>query len=355
MKKAKHIKFKCLGCDNLIDCTEKESKTKKYCSKKCHTKDKTGKHKVEHVQFKCLKCENIIDCTKKEAEIKKYCSVKCQIEGYRGYKVPRITIKCKNCNKEIITTKKRIEKHGRNSCSVKCRNKLLKTKYIGAGNPMYGAKHSEERIKQISENTKEMWKSKEFRDHLKSCAENFYKIKKYYYGNSQESIKKRKQSCIEHFGVDHNWKNTENKKKCDDTCLEKYGKTSLELMKEGLYKNKKNTSIEVKIHNILNNNDIEYVKQFEIKYKKTYKVFDIYIPKLNLLIEADGDYWHANPIVFKKLSKVQESNIKNDKIKNQLAKQHNFILLRFWGSEIVKKEFELTFIQILKNVQKDKN
>ena len=29
------------------------------------------------------------------------------------------------------------------------------------------------------------------------------------------------------------------------------------------------------------------------------KIFDIFIPKYNLLIEYNGDYWHANPTKYK--------------------------------------------------------
>ena len=353
MKKAKHINLKCLNCNKEINCTEKEAKTKKYCSNECRIKQ-SNKPRKKHILIYCKTCNKEISCTEKKAKTKKYCSAKCQIQGSKIQKVPRIIIKCMNCNKEIITTKNRIEKHGRNSCSVKCRNSLLKTKYLGEGNPMYGTKLSDERIKQISDTSKKIWKNQTFREHIKECAKNYYEINKYYYGNSPESNNKRKESYIKNYGVDHNWKNKENKKKCDDTCVEKYGKTSFELMKDALHKNK-NTSIETKIQNILNINNIKYIKQFEIKYKKTFKVFDFFIPELNLLIEADGDYWHANPMLYKKLTKVQESNVKNDKIKNKLAKKQNFILLRFWGSDIIKKEFESTLLQIIKNVKKDKN
>ena len=141
--------------------------------------------------------------------------------------------KCMNCNKEIITTKNRIEKHGRNSCSVKCRNSLLKTKYLGEGNPMYGTKLSDERIKQISDTSKKIWKNQTFREHIKECAKNYYEINKYYYGNSPESNNKRKESYIKNYGVDHNWKNKENKKNI---------KFSLNHFNSGVYINKINKS-----------------------------------------------------------------------------------------------------------------
>ena len=33
--------------------------------------------------------------------------------------------------------------------------------------------------------------------------------------------------------------------------------------------------------------------------KKTYQC-DIYVPSFNLIIEADGDYWHGNPQKYSK-------------------------------------------------------
>ena len=37
---------------------------------------------------------------------------------------------------------------------------------------------------------------------------------------------------------------------------------------------------------------------FEVQKVIGNKIFDFYIPKINLLVEVDGDYWHGNPRVY---------------------------------------------------------
>ena len=56
-----------------------------------------------------------------------------------------------------------------------------------------------------------------------------------------------------------------------------------------------NTSIELKIQGFLKELDIEFQPQYRIKNIKHRYFSDIYIPKMNLVIECDGDYWHDYP------------------------------------------------------------
>ena len=45
------------------------------------------------------------------------------------------------------------------------------------------------------------------------------------------------------------------------------------------------------------------LKELKVKFETQKivgnKIFDFYIPHLNLLLEVDGDYWHANPDTLK--------------------------------------------------------
>ena len=59
-----------------------------------------------------------------------------------------------------------------------------------------------------------------------------------------------------------------------------------------------------------------------------------------MLIEADGDYWHSNPNKFIELNEVQLINKTNDKFKNKLAEEKGFNLIRFWETDIKKKNFK---------------
>ena len=76
--------------------------------------------------------------------------------------------------------------------------------------------------------------------------------------------------------------------------------------------------------------------------------YDFYLPEYNLLIEADGDYWHANPNKYSTLNESQKANAKNDRFKNNLAKEKGYDLIRFWEEDIKKNCFEEVLIAKLK-------
>lgn len=71
----------------------------------------------------------------------------------------------------------------------------------------------------------------------------------------------------------------------------------------------------------------------------------------NCIIECDGDYWHANPIVYeeigKKLSEKQRMKRLDDKIKNKIANDNGYKILRFWEHDI-NNNFEYVKSEILK-------
>ena len=93
-------------------------------------------------------------------------------------------------------------------------------------------------------------------------------------------------------------------------------------------------NIERKMKKLLNELKIEYKMQYIV----CGWIFDFYLPKYNLLIECDGDYWHGNLNKYPILTKKQKLRKKIDVIKNNIAKDNNFSLLRFWGSDILNDE-----------------
>lgn len=129
-------------------------------------------------------------------------------------------------------------------------------------------------------------------------------------------------------------------------------------MREGL-KNKKTTSIEIKLGSLLLINNIKYETQYDVYYDNgKYRVYDFYLCDYNLLIEADGDYWHANPNKYKEfqlLTEVQKINIENDKFKDRLAKENGYNLIRFWETDIKKKNFKFKLFNELKKYGKKEN
>ena len=104
-------------------------------------------------------------------------------------------------------------------------------------------------------------------------------------------------------------------------------------------------------------NKLEQRKDFFYQYKVfNYKV-DFYFPKLNLGIEIDGDYWHANPAKYHETSMMHypsgdipasevwnKNKIREEKIKEQID------LVRFWESEVLTKSFEDKTFAILESI-----
>ena len=92
---------------------------------------------------------------------------------------------------------------------------------------------------------------------------------------------------------------------------------------------------------------------FELQKVVGKKIFDFYIPSKNMIVEVDGDYWHANPIIYeqKDLNKIQLRNQKNDKYKETLAKGNGFKFERVWEYDLkndYKKE-KKRFKKLLKD------
>ena len=92
----------------------------------------------------------------------------------------------------------------------------------------------------------------------------------------------------------------------------------------------KDTRAEKKVRAILELNKVEYVFQYQIQDK----VFDFYIPSMNLLIEVDGTYWHGKGLKQTQLNSMQKKHKKNDEYKNNLAKSLGYNLERIWEDEI---------------------
>lgn len=128
--------------------------------------------------------------------------------------------------------------------------------------------------------------------------------------------------------------------------FEKYGKEEADLkLLNWKQKNKipggsKNTKIELKVKDILELNDISYIHQYD-KIKSFY--VDFYLPDFNLVIEVDGDYWHANPKKYNSddLIKYPGNRVVTaqsvwDKDTNRLneIKKYGYNVCRIFGSDI---------------------
>lgn len=74
------------------------------------------------------------------------------------------------------------------------------------------------------------------------------------------------------------------------------------------------------------------------------KVYDIYIPDLNMLIEFNGDYWHCNPKKYKadyfhvKLNMTAKEIWAKDADKEKLAIENGYNFLTIWESDYKKNK-----------------
>lgn len=69
------------------------------------------------------------------------------------------------------------------------------------------------------------------------------------------------------------------------------------------------------------------------------KIYDIYIPDLNMLIEYNGDYWHCNPKKYKadyfniKVNMTAKEIWARDAAKEKLALKYGYNFLTIWESD----------------------
>lgn len=96
-----------------------------------------------------------------------------------------------------------------------------------------------------------------------------------------------------------------------------------------------NTKIEKKIANELIKRKLAFSQQYVIDKKF---VCDFAIPPFNIIIECDGDYWHANPQLYNhyNLDKRQKVNINRDKYKDFYLSKKGWKVFRFFESDIHK-------------------
>lgn len=115
-----------------------------------------------------------------------------------------------------------------------------------------------------------------------------------------------------------------------DTKQKRREKALLQIQNQhGFYKD---TKPELKMKEILTELNIPFEHQFKLRNH----LFDFHILNTNILIEVDGDYWHSNPKIYSKLNKTQQKQKERDIKHSTIVKTNNFILLRFWESDILK-------------------
>jgi very-short-patch-repair endonuclease len=187
----------------------------------------------------------------------------------------------------------------------------LKCSTSGKNNPFFGKKHTSEVKKKISKSRKG-----------KGCGAN---------NSMNNPIHRQKISQI----LKQKYKNGEL-----ESLKEIQKKTMIQSRIDGKLKNAPISKLEIEIQNKLREKNIDFEPQFKINSKP----FDFFIKEYNLLVEFNGDYFHANPTKYdanylnKKKKMFAWELWKIDEIKKQEAIDNGYNFLTIWESDYKKNK-----------------
>jgi very-short-patch-repair endonuclease len=113
--------------------------------------------------------------------------------------------------------------------------------------------------------------------------------------------------------------------------------------KNKIFSKSRFTSAEVKVHQILTECSINFIPQYDA-FGKYY--VDIFIPNLNLVLEVDGDFWHANPSKYSANDTLNFPNRprtameiwESDRKRQQEIESFGVVVKRIFQSEISKEK-----------------
>lgn len=246
---------KCPVCGTEFDISK--NKEKKTCSRSC-----AGK--LSAINFPERKCELCGKMFKPTSSMSRYC------DGPH-YKP------CEVCGKDIAIPKRLVTNPPR-CCSTECSNKLRKNTCL----ERYG-------VSIASQNP-------ETREKLRERA--------------LDSLESKKQTCLERYGVDNVAKLPEVKEKIRSKIVSpefkkhmesvmqsrygcSYGMQSSELRKKHAMNSSKVSSLELRLHNFLDEYEIEYQPEYVLSSDNYTHAFDVYLPKYKILIDCDGIWYHG--------------------------------------------------------------
>jgi G:T-mismatch repair DNA endonuclease (very short patch repair protein) len=216
---------------------------------------------------------------------------------------------CSVCNKDVMcyaSTKYYLARNlnKKNKCK-KCSLNLQK----GVNNPFYNKTHTQESIDKISKNKLGVSTS----DHMSKPKYRlmFSKMKKDLWASGKMEQIRIKMSNLMKQRIANGELKSYNRSKAEDEIIE-----------------------------ILHGLNIKCQPNYIIESK----IFDIYIPKYNLLVEYNGDYWHCNPnkytydYINKKKNMTAKDIWEQDKNKLYLAEKNGYACEIIWESDYKKNK-----------------
>lgn len=112
----------------------------------------------------------------------------------------------------------------------------------------------------------------------------------------------------------------------------------------------KNSKPELKVKSILNQNNIKFIHQYQIKLDNGKHAMVDFLIDNNIVLQVDGNYWHCNPEKFNaeyyhtKIKKFAKDIWKKDKLENKELTKRGFIVKRIWEDKISENNI-LTLIK----------
>lgn len=165
---------------------------------------------------------------------------------------------------------------------------------------------------------------------------------------SNEIKEKKRQTFIENYGVDNIFKTDKFKDSLNDIMLTKYGVKRInnwgylsdEQKRERI--KKLNSGGSSKLEKMVGKTLIDMGIKFEPQFELKGKLYDYHIKGTNILIEVNGDFWHANPRKYKSTDTlpfpnkevIAESLWKKDEKKLNNALKNGYKVLSLWEMDI---------------------
>lgn len=256
----------------------------------------------------------------------------CSRKRYQERRVPRF---CVICNKLLSGKQKKV-------CSDECFREWRKKYYLN------NREKIRERKRLYRQNNPEKFRERDLNDRQK--------YKEYYREYRQNNIERAKEYAREHYLNNrekilevqrkYHLKNPEKKKEHylnnREKILEKSKEYYLNNREKVLTREHKRyrhirglpedcdlfkpSSIELIMEGWLQESDIMFEQQHRINFEgKTWTYVDFYIPKANVCLYCDGDYWHSLP-------EVQERDIEQ----NRVLASMGYSVVRMSESEILE-------------------
>lgn len=180
---------------------------------------------------------------------------------------------------------------------------------------------------------------------------------------------KKEAKALEKYGVRNVFQSEEIKSKIYKTCLEKYGVEKIGETHTGKNSGKR-SNFHKKIEQILISLSITFesekyslFKKYNTFLKKIYSpIVDILLTEYKIVIECNGDYWHANPKIYKSSDIFHTfSGVRTakdiwgfDKSRKEQIESFGYIVITIWESDY-NKDFEIIKGNILNAIKNQKN